>query len=126
MINSKEFIYERLHENLVTLKLNRTHEIIDNYLERATKEDKSLIESLDYLMEEERKYKDDISLEIRVKVAGFPYKKNLNDFDFKFQPSIDKKVINELQSMRFIHNRENVIFLGAPGVGKFIFPTNSK
>jgi len=44
--------------------------------------------------------------------------KRLEDFDFKFQPSIDKTSIQEIASLRFIHNAENVVFLGPPGVGK--------
>ena len=39
-------------------------------------------------------------------------------FDFDFQPSIDKSQIDELATMRFVENKENVIFLGTPGVGK--------
>ena len=49
---------------------------------------------------------------------GFPIKKTLNEFDFSFQPSIDKRQINELVTMCFLENGENVVFLGSPGVGK--------
>ena len=49
---------------------------------------------------------------------GFPIKKTLDDFDFSFQPSIDKRQIDELATMRFLENGENVVFLGPPGVGK--------
>ena len=44
--------------------------------------------------------------------------KTLDDFDFSFQPSIDKRQIDELATMRFLENGENVVFLGPPGVGK--------
>ena len=44
--------------------------------------------------------------------------KKLDDFDFEFQPSLDKSVINEIASLKFIHNAENVVLLGPPGVGK--------
>ena len=44
--------------------------------------------------------------------------KMLDDFDFKFQPSIDKASIKEIASLKFIHNAENVVFVGPPGVGK--------
>lgn len=110
--------YQRVISNLQLLKLNRIPVILDGYAERAVKEKPPLIESLDYLLEEERSYKDETSLSIRTKVAGFPYLKNFEQFDFKFQPSIDIGLINELRTMRFIHNTENVIFLGPPGVGK--------
>jgi DNA replication protein DnaC len=45
-------------------------------------------------------------------------KKTLEEFDFEFQSSIDKKVIEDLATLRFIHNAENVVLLGPPGVGK--------
>ena len=51
-------------------------------------------------------------------MSGFPIKKTLDDFDFAFQPSIDKRQIDELATMRFLENGENIIFLGPPGVGK--------
>jgi DNA replication protein DnaC len=51
-------------------------------------------------------------------MSGFPLKKGLTDFDFSFQPSIDKRQIEELATMRFLENAENVVFLGPPGVGK--------
>ena len=50
--------------------------------------------------------------------ARLPIKKTLDDFDFSFQPSIDKRQIDELATMRFLENGENVVFLGPPGVGK--------
>lgn len=110
--------YERLYSNLERLKLTKIAEVLDNYLERANKEKTSIIEALDYLIETERINKDETSLIMRINVAGFPYRKTLEQFDFSFQPSIDIKTINELKTARFIHNQENVILLGPPGVGK--------
>ena len=56
--------------------------------------------------------------ETKLKYAGFPFKKTMDEFDFSFQQSIDRSVIDDLMTLRFIHNRENVVFLGPPGVGK--------
>lgn len=110
--------YERVQGYLQELKLNRIPVILDGYLERSTKEKLPLIDSLDFLLNEEINYKNDTSLKIRTKVAGFPYQKTFEQFDFKFQPSIDQATLNELRTMRFIHQMENVILLGPPGVGK--------
>jgi len=113
-----ENIYNRLYNNLEYLKLNQIKNIIDNYLERAVKDKITLVEALDYLLNEQRIFKEETSLEMRTRVAGFPFKKTFEQFDFNFQKSIDMKVINDLRTMRFIHNNENIIFLGTPGVGK--------
>jgi len=112
------FEYERLHHNLNLLKLGTIESILDNYLEIAAKENKSTIEILDYLVDRELKSKEYRSLAIRTRKAGFPMEKRLDDFDFGFQPSLDKGVINEIASLKFIHNAENVVLLGPPGVGK--------
>jgi len=106
--------YEKVINNLQSLKLNRIPVILDNYLEKATKEKVSLVECLNYLFEEERSYKDETSLGIRTKVEGFPFLKTFDQFDFSFQPSIDVSQIDELRTMRFINNQENVILLGPP------------
>ncbi|MCT8975322.1 IS21-like element helper ATPase IstB [Clostridium sp. CX1] len=110
--------YERVKENLQALDLTNTYNIIDNYLERALKEDQNVVEILDYLLMEEVKFKDKRAADIQVSVAAFPYKKTLEEFDLDFQPSIDKKLIDELATLRFVNNAENVVFLGPPGVGK--------
>jgi DNA replication protein DnaC len=113
-----EFTYERLRENLERLKMKNTLEILDNYLERAIKENTNVVEILDYIFSEEAKNKTRRAVEKQIQMSGFPMKKGFEEFDFKFQPSIDKSQVEELRSMRFIENAENVVFLGPPGVGK--------
>jgi DNA replication protein DnaC len=110
--------YERLHHNLKILKMMTFESILDNYLEAAANDDKSTIEILDYLFAQEVQSKEARSLALRMRMAGFPVEKRLDQFDFEFQPSLDKAVINEIASLKFVHNAENVVFLGPPGVGK--------
>jgi len=76
------------------------------------------MEVLDYLFEQEIKHREAVAIERRMKSAVFPVKKTLEEFDFEFQKSIDKKVIEDLATLRFVHNAENVVFLGPPSVGK--------
>ena len=110
--------YEHLHHNLKLLKLTTFESILDNYLEISIKEGKSFIETLDYLVEQEIQSKEARSKTVRMRIADFPFGKRLNDFDFKYQPSLDKASIREMASLRFIRNAENIVFLGPPGVGK--------
>lgn len=113
-----EITYERLKENLESLKLRNTLEILDNYLERAVKDNLNVVEVLDHLFTEEAKAKRRRAYEKQLQLSGFPGRKLLDTFDFSFQPSIDKRQIEELATMRFVENAENVVFLGPPGVGK--------
>ena len=112
------FSYERLHNNLQYLKLNTIEDLLDNFLEIAARDNKTTMEVLDYLFEQEKKHREAVAIERRMKSAVFPVKKTLEEFDFEFQKSIDKKVIEDLATLRFVHNSENVVFLGPPGIGK--------
>jgi DNA replication protein DnaC len=112
------FSYERLHTNLQYLKLNTVEELLDNCLEIAARDSKTTMEVLDYLFEQEKKHREAVAIERRMKSAVFPVKKTLEEFDFEFQKSIDKKVIEDLATLRFVHNSENVVLLGPPGIGK--------
>lgn len=113
-----EVVYERIKKNFEILNMKNTSLILDNYLEKAIHDKKNIVEILDYLLAEEAKAKKDRAVENQIKMSGFPYRKTLEQFDFDFQPSINKEQIMELATMCFVENKENVVFLGTPGVGK--------
>ena len=79
-------IYERVHENLNRLKLTTFEVLLDNYLEIAAKEERSTLEVLDYLLDQEVKSKEERAREFRMRLAAFPMEKRLDDFDASFQP----------------------------------------
>src|SRR5438093_2893881 len=56
--------------------------------------------------------------ELRIKAARFPARKTLEEFDFTFQRSVRKQVIEHLGQLDFLHAKENVVLLGPPGTGK--------
>ena len=105
-----------MHEYLGKLGLSTTDATIDSYLETAL--GKPVMEILDHLLSQEVKYKISKKTENMLKWSGFPFRKTMENFDFSFQPGIDHAVIDELMTLRFIHNTENIVFLGPPGVGK--------
>ncbi len=109
-------IYERVHGYLDKLGLTITEQAIDNYLENS--KGLSVMEVLDHLLSEEVKNQKSRHTEMMLKYSGIPFRKTIEQFDFSFQPSIDRSVIDDLMTLRFIHNTENVVFLGPPGVGK--------
>src|SRR6202165_5959967 len=54
----------------------------------------------------------------RIKTARFPARKTLEEFDFTFQRSVKKTIIEHLGQLDFLHGKQNVILLGPPGTGK--------
>jgi len=57
-------------------------------------------------------------IEARLRQARFPWLKTLDQFDFDFQPSLDRRQVRELAGMSFVERAHNIIILGPPGVGK--------
>jgi len=110
--------YERVQAPLERLKLKRVAELLDPISEQATKESLSYVAFLERLLEAEASGRAERRLIAKTRLAHFPFIKTLADFDFGFQPSIDRKQIQELATLRFLANAENVVFLGPPGVGK--------
>jgi DNA replication protein DnaC len=55
--------------------------------------------------------------ESRIKTARFPARKTLEEFDFTFQRSVKRQVVEHLGQLDFLHARENVVLLGPPGRG---------
>lgn len=95
--------------------------IYNSYEERIKyAQDKSLSyeEFLEMLLEDEENNRRDNSFKKRYSKAKFPYSKNIEDFDFSFQPSIDKRTINDICTCQFVKEARNVVFIGPPGVGK--------
>jgi len=108
----------RVEANLEHLGLGRIKELLDSVIEEASKTELSYLDFLDQLLELEVTNHKERKAAERVRQAYFPCIKTLDQFDFDFQPSIDRKRIKELATLRFIANGENVIIMGPPGVGK--------
>ena len=110
--------YTRLLSNLEELQLNRIKDNLDEHIERINKKELDYIESLHELTNLEIQAREDRATHACVRVANFPYRKELKDFDFSFNPKINKEKILDFKHLRFIENKENILFLGVPGVGK--------
>ncbi len=110
--------YVELNNNLEALKLSRIIDLLPNVLNDANTENISLVDILYNLTSEEIKFRDDRAKRINITVSSFPYLKTINDFDFSYQPSINKQQILDLATLRFMETKENIIFMGSPGTGK--------
>jgi len=109
---------ERLHAYCHRLRLYQVAADLATVLEQTAKQDRSYSEFLDDLLSREIQAKSAKHFTMRLAMARFPFQKTLEHFDFKFQPSIDAKVLRELATGRYLEHGENVMLLGPPGVGK--------
>jgi len=110
--------YEKLILDLKKLKLSSMAQILDSFTKQAVSNSMSYMDFLSGLVSEEIDHRERKGIENRIKSARFPVLKSLADFDYAFQPSVSRKKLDELSTLRFLDHRENVLFLGPPGVGK--------
>ncbi|WIV11347.1 IS21-like element helper ATPase IstB [Proteiniborus sp. MB09-C3] len=109
---------EQIKEHAKELSLNYLRINADKIIEEADLNDYSYQDILIKILENEIEIRDKKAQERRLKNAGFPVIKKIEDFDLDFQKSITKKQINRLLEMEWIDRMYNLIFLGPPGVGK--------
>ncbi len=109
---------ERLRDHLTRLRLLKSRERLDALLQEAAAKELSYADFLDQVLGEEVASKADKNILMRTSLARFPFVKSLEVFDFSYQPSLDKKQIQQVATCHFIEHGENVVLLGPPGVGK--------
>ena len=103
---------------LERIKLDHLADQIDAVCEQAAGRDLDYKAFLAQALETEYRGRFQRGIEARLKQARFPWLKNLEQFDFDFQPSLDKKLVRELAGMSLVERAHNVVLLGPPGVGK--------
>jgi DNA replication protein len=111
-------LYETIKADLGYLKMNRTAEVFATLAEEARTGDWSHLEFLARLLAEETEATRTRRLQARLRFAHFPAYRTLEEFDFDFQPSVDRKQVYELAEGAFIEDGRPVLFLGQPGCGK--------
>jgi DNA replication protein DnaC len=111
-------LYEQIKADLGYLQLNAAAGSFAVLAEQARREDWSHIEFLARLVAEQATADRNRRLAARLRYARFPYRRRLEDFDFEFQPSVDRKLVEDLATLRFINENRPVLFLGQPGCGK--------
>ncbi len=109
---------ERLREHLTRLRLLKSRERLDALLQEAAAKDLSYADFLDQVLSEEVTAKAAQNITMRTSLARFPFVKSQDAFDFAYQPSLDKKQIQQVATCHFIEHGENLVILGPPGVGK--------
>ena len=110
-----ELITERIRRNATELRLHGIAGDPDELIDRAQAEQLGYREFLDLVLEAEVGVLEGRRYQSRLKMAGLPHHKTLDDFDVAFQPELDPKRLAELRSLRFIERRVGCLILGPAG-----------
>lgn len=109
---------ERTQSNLRRLKLTHIEDLIVERLKLMENDQRSFLQLFDELLEEEVSAKEQRRVETSLRTAGLPFVKSIDEYDFTFHPDLDQKKVSALFDLVFLERKENIIFLGPPGVGK--------
>lgn len=108
-----ELIYK-----MKSIRLSAMAGKLDIRLQEATANELSYQEFLNNLIDDEIAIRRDRLLNKRLKQARLPFLKTLDEFDFGFNPSINRPYVKQLATSAFVAKHENILMLGPPGVGK--------
>jgi DNA replication protein DnaC len=107
-----------LRYKLKSIRLSAMAAKLPIRIQEATANELSYLQLLHNLVDDELSTRRDRLLNKRLKQAKFPFLKTLDDFDFGFNPSINRQQIKQLATSAFVANHENILMIGPPGVGK--------
>jgi DNA replication protein DnaC len=113
-----ELLCTRIRESAARLHLSNLEEQLESLTERADATSMGYLEFLDLVLEEETGIREGRRFRNALKLSGLPHHKTLDEFDFAFQPDLDRRKVKDLASLAFVQSGSNVAFLGPPGVGK--------
>lgn len=100
------------------LKMDHLEAQLDTVCEQAATGDLDYKSFLTRALAVEWQGRDQKGIETRLRQARLPWVKTLEQFDFDFQPSLDRRQVRELAGLSFVERGHNVVILGPPGVGK--------
>lgn len=109
---------DKAGSGLTELGLTVALEHLDTASQLAAAEQWSYSHFLGYLLEGEITFRRDKTVRLSLQFSNLPWQKKLEEFDFEQQPSIDRRLIDELATGRFLSEKRNLVLLGPPGVGK--------
>lgn len=109
---------DRIAERCASLGLVYAAERLGELLEEAARDDLTPASFLERVLEREADRKNERRVATSLKLSGLPQGKTLEGFDWTFQPRADRQKLEMLSTCAYVRSRENVLFLGPPGVGK--------
>lgn len=103
---------------LTTLKLTRIREVYKDWIDKAAKEQIAYGEFLRNLLQEEIIYREENGIKKRLKQAGFPFEKTIDQFDFRLRPELQKQVFLNYLEDSFINEGRTLCLISPAGLGK--------
>ena len=110
-------IYQQLREHLHHLKLTAIADQLAPALEHAERERPGYTQFLHDLLAHEVTAVEQRRLRGRLRFAKLPARKTLEQFDFSAQPNLDRRIVEDLATLRFIEEKANLLLIGPPGLG---------
>jgi DNA replication protein DnaC len=115
---SRDTTYQQLRSHLSFLNLPATADVLAEQLDQAQRTKPSYTTFLERLLAVEVDAVSQRRLAGRLRFAHLPVARTLEDFDFDAQPGLDRTLVDELATLRFVEEGANVLAVGPPGVGK--------
>lgn len=109
---------DRIAEQCMALKLLHTAECLSELVEEASREEMAPLGFLELVLDREVERRDERRIATSLKLSGLPVGKTFENFDFSFQPQVERSKIESLATCAYVRASENVLFMGPPGVGK--------
>ena len=109
---------EALRSTLKKLRLSGMVESIPIRRQEAVTNQLDYLEFLELCLQDELLLREDRKRDQRIKSAGFPRLKTMEQFDWSFNPSLNKKLLFGLSTCAFMRQAQDILFIGPPGTGK--------
>ena len=110
--------YVKLINNFDALKLMTFRANIDAFIDEVNSDKSNLVDAFYSLTEKEMDFRQERVNRSMIITSHFPFVKTFEDYDFSYQPRLNKDEILDLKNLRFIETADNIVFLGTPGTGK--------
>jgi DNA replication protein DnaC len=109
---------DQVVQKCATLGLAHAAECLTELVEEGSRDNAPPLRFLELVLEREIEWKTERRVATSLKLSGLPTGKTLEGFDWTFQPRVDRSRLEVLATCAFLRQKENVLFLGPPGVGK--------
>ncbi len=115
-----------LVDQLVKLGLDFAAEALPAILTRAIKEDLGTPALLEQLLKDELERREERRVRTSLRLSGLPTGQTLANFDFAFQPAVQRSKLDALSTCAWLREKQGLLILGPPGVGKTHLGTSPK